>query len=178
MTMNAPLRHATTPRRVSLASGQRGGLRAWAVPTGLIVAAGLLTVGLSLPVLHVQKLVFWKSDYSIVAGIRGMWAAGQYGLAALIFFFSVLFPYAKLGALGVLWYGRFSPVRRGRLLEWLKVLGKWSMLDVFVVAVIVVITKSGGPLDAEPRVGIYVFGAAVVWSLVLSMYVDRVASRG
>ena len=60
---------------------------------------------------------------------------------------------------------------------WLEVLGRWSMLDVFVVAIIVVIAKSGGALEARPQIGIYLFASAVLASLLMTYQLRSLARR-
>ena len=52
------------------------------------------------------------------------------------------------------------------MVEWLGSLGKWSMLDVFVVAMMVIITKISGFASAQPRIGIYFFGASVFLAML------------
>jgi paraquat-inducible protein A len=57
-------------------------------------------------------------------------------------------------------------------------LGKWSMLDVFVIAVTIVIVKVGGSFaKAEPRPGLYVFSLAVFLSMILTGRVHKLAAR-
>ncbi len=67
--------------------------------------------------------------------------------------------------------------QRQRLLYWLGILGKWSMMDVFVVAITVVLVKAGGLVNAEPQRGIYVFGAAVLSSMIVTMLFDSIAAK-
>jgi len=147
------------------------------VPALLLITAAALTAGLSLPIMHVEKLVFWKDDYSILDGIVGMWNDRQFGLATLIFFFSIVFPYLKLGVLTWIWFAPMTDTGRQTALTWLSHLGKWSMLDVFVVAVLVVIAKAGSLLNADPRVGVWVFGGAILTSMGLTVYIKRLASE-
>ncbi len=93
----------------------------------------------------------------------------------MIFLFSVVFPMVKLVALLVLWFVKVAARRRVTILHWLSVLGKWSMLDVCVIAMVVVIVKAGGLITAQARVGLYVFGLAIVASMLISMYGDHPA---
>ena len=67
--------------------------------------------------------------------------------------------------------------QRLRVFKWLEILGRWSMLDVFVVAMIVVIAKSGGALKASPKIGIYLFAIAVLLSLVVTVHIRSLARR-
>ncbi len=143
----------------------------------LLACSILLIAGLVLPVLTVEKLVLWESTFSIVSGVWALAREGNVWLAAILFFFSITFPIAKLVALWLVWAGEVSGRRRERLLAGLRTLGKWSMLDVFVVAVTVVAVKLGALATAHPRGGILAFAAAVVLSMIATSQVDRPGSR-
>lgn len=137
----------------------------------------LLVIALSLPLMTVEKLVFWKNEYSVIEGVRGLWDQGQYALAVILFFFSIVFPTLKLAMLGVIWTIRLAERRRQALLQWLGILGKWSMLDVFVVAILIVLVKLGPLARVQPRRGVYWFAAAILLSMITSMYVDSLAQK-
>jgi paraquat-inducible protein A len=162
-------------RRVALR--ERHPRHALAVPVAIVGSAALLGAGLSLPLLHAQQMVFWKSTYSVWAGVLELWRQGEQFLAAILFFFSMVFPAAKLLGLLLIWFVRLPEERREWLLHWLGLLGKWSMLDVFVVAILIVLVKLGPLARIEPRVGVYVFAAAIAASMLTTMYVDRLARR-
>ncbi|MBI3333147.1 MAG: paraquat-inducible protein A [Candidatus Omnitrophica bacterium] len=139
-----------------------------------------LVVGLSLPIVTVEKKVLWKeaeNTYSVVSGIKDLAHQGDYFLAAVVFFFSLIFPFAKLISLFFVWLVRLNPDQRTQVLRWLEILGKWSMLDVFAVAILVVLAKLRTLTTVEPRVGIYFFGASILLSMVTTMYIDRLAGK-
>jgi paraquat-inducible protein A len=122
-------------------------------------------------------MIFWESEYSVLTGIAGLWDDGQHILAVVILFFSVLFPVAKLGLLWCVWTLRYSTEQRTLVIVWLERLGKWSMLDVFAVAILVVAAKLGAAADVRPRPGVYVFGAAVVLSMIATGLTERLAKH-
>jgi paraquat-inducible protein A len=146
-----------------------------AVSVALLVSTTLLLTGLSLPLLHAQQMIFWKSTYSVWTGVVALWEANELLLATVLLFFSIVFPVAKLAALSVIWFVRLPQQQRARLLHRLELLGKWSMLDVFVVAILIVLVKLGPLAKVEPRAGVYVFAAAIACSMLTTMYVDRLA---
>ena len=133
-------------------------------------------VGLTLPVLTIRK-IWEKNTFSVLSGIQNLYDDKQYFLAFIIFFFSIVFPVIKLCSLGILWVVRLKEEHQKSILYWLELLGKWSMLDVFVVAVLVVTVKLGILATAEPRRGIYVFGAAILVSMVVTFLADNLAKR-
>ncbi len=144
----------------------------------MIFSSGiLLVVGLSLPLMKVEKMIFWKNEYSVITGILGLMHDQEYFLAAILFFFSVVFPAIKLITLGILWQVKFDETKRRRILEWLGVLGKWSMLDVFVVAILIVAVKLGPLANVEPKIGVYVFSLAIAAAILTTMQVEKLAKR-
>jgi len=147
------------------------------VPLLILASFVLLLIALSLPLLTVEKMVFWKNDYSVIAGVHGLWQQGQYALAIILFFFSIVFPLFKLATLGFIWFIRLAERKRQAVLHWLGILGKWSMLDVFVVAILIVLVKLGPLAKVQPQRGVYWFAAAIFLSMITSMYVDSLARK-
>lgn len=143
------------------------------VPTLILFSAVLLGAGLFLPLMNVEKMVFWKNEYSVLTGIRGLFEAKEYFLSGILFFFCLVFPILKIFMLGILWQFKFEDDRRNKILEWLSILGKWSMLDVFVVAILIVAVKLGPLANVEPRIGVYVFCAAILVSITTTAWVER-----
>lgn len=142
----------------------------------LIVAATCLGIGLFKPVLSIQHMILFQDAFSIWEGIRILYQDKQYFLTILVFFFSIIFPIVKLVLLFVIWVFPFKESDRDFILRWLEVLGKWSMLDVFVVALIIVAAKLAVFASAEPQFGIYVFAAAIFLSMITSFLIHRVNS--
>jgi paraquat-inducible protein A len=143
----------------------------------LIVASALLLASaLRMPVLTTHQ-VWVHNTFSVFSGIQLLWNDGNVFLALLIFFFSIVFPIVKLAALLMIWVARLPEARRRAILNVLTALGKWSMLDVFVVAVVVVAVKLGIFSKANPEPGIYVFGASIFLSMVVSVEIDRLAGK-
>ena len=146
----------------------------------ILLSAGvlLLPLGLLLPTLTLSKIGgASESDFSVVTGIVDLARGGNLLLAFIIFVFSFLFPIVKLTSLWILWFRRLEPEYRERALYHLKVLGKWSMLDVFVVAVFIGSVQFGFLARATPRYGLYLFFGAVVLSMLATFLEYRLARR-
>jgi paraquat-inducible protein A len=138
----------------------------------IIASAVLFFIGLRLPVLTVRKL--WeKNTFSIISGIINLWNGKYYFISFIILFFSVIFPIVKLVTLFAIWFVKLRGNQRKRLLRGLSFLGKWSMLDVFVTAIIVVSIKLGVLASAKVEIGIYYFGT----SILLAMFVTNLQSN-
>jgi paraquat-inducible protein A len=143
----------------------------------ILASLVLLLLALSLPLMTVEKMMSWKNAYSVIAGVHGLWEQGQCALAIILFFFSIVFPVFKLAMLGFLWGVRLAEQKRQAVLHWLGILGKWSMLDVFVVATLIVLVKLGPLARIQPQRGVYWFAAAILLSVITSMYVDSLAQK-
>ncbi len=146
------------------------------IPILIVAASALFLTGIFMPVLTLKSLIS-KNTFSILSGIENLWIEKHYALVFTIFFFSIVFPAAKLLSLTWLWFARVTNHQRKKALFWLKVLGKWSMLDVFVVAVIIVAVKFGLMTKAEPRPGVYVFGSSILMSMLLTFWMDLLSHR-
>ncbi len=146
------------------------------LPALIFLSACLLVAGIFMPVLTVKQ-VFMTNTFSVLSGIQNLWLEHNIILALIIFFFSIVFPTAKLVILFWIWAFPLADERRKQTIYWLKVLGKWSMLDVFVVAVTIVAVKFGLMATAEPRVGIYVFSLAIIFSMTATFWTDSLSQK-
>ena len=150
------------------------------VPVWIGAALVVLVAGLSLPILTVEKTIFWRhweNHYSVFVGVIELAKSGDWLLSVILFFFSMVFPFAKLFSLAVLWYRKLSEADRAKTLRWLEALGKWSMLDVFVVAILIVAAKLRDLTQVQPRIGVYLFGLAIILSMLITTRVNRLARR-
>ena len=138
----------------------------------LIAAAALLLYGLQAPILTLEKFYFFTNTVSLLSALQQLAQEAEWGLFVLIGAFSVVFPLLKLLILLLIWnFDRARGERHRRHLHWLSVYGKWSMLDVFVVALLVVSVKLGVMAQAHVEIGIYAFAASVVLTMFLSAWI-------
>ncbi len=151
------------------------GLR-WLVPGLLATASVSLFLGLFLPFFHVRKFWIFEDAVSAVGGILSLFDAGEYFLFVVIGVFTIIFPISKIVLLSLIWMDRRLKSDRVRRLQiWVSHLGKWSMLDVFVVAVLLVMIRAAtGMADMTVGVGLYLFTAAIMINQVASSIVDRI----
>ena len=119
---------------------------------------------------------FQVQTYSLLGGIRRLWVDGQSGLAAVLFLFSVLFPVIKLTGL-VLQTGQLLPTTSSTVV-WLSRLGKWSMLDVLVLALVVVAFKAfPGGTRIELCWGTWTFALSVIAGMAASQLMSGAKDR-
>ena len=144
------------------------------VNLSLLAALGLLLAGLTWPVLTLEKFYFFENTVSLWSALMQLISEQEWGLVAILGLFSVVFPVLKLLWLFVLWnLESATSSAHHRHLHWLAVFARWSMLDVFVVALLVVSVKLGALAQAHVEAGIYAFAASVVLTIVLSGWIVR-----
>ncbi|MGD2055399.1 MAG: paraquat-inducible protein A [Gammaproteobacteria bacterium] len=145
----------------------------------LLLAAGvLLAVGLVSPVITLEKFVLIHNTFSVLSGVVQLFQEGQYFLGMVVAGFSVLLPVLKLAVL----FRLLSPAMADRrhLHRYLALMhdyGRWSMLDVFVVAVMVVAVKLGVFVEVQMRYGLYAFAAAALLIMFVTARVVRLTDR-
>ena len=140
----------------------------------LLAAAPMLVAGLTMPAISVSRLVFFEQQYSLMQAILAYWSQGQWALFILVLVFSVLIPASKV-LIGLLaWLaGQNRPQLVRRMLRVLAAISKWSMLDVFIVALTVLVVD-GRILDsADVHVGIILFAAAAIASTLATQRLNR-----
>ncbi|MEO1191775.1 MAG: paraquat-inducible protein A [Pseudomonadota bacterium] len=165
------------PQGASLAqiSGVR---RRWLVGFLLALSSVLLLAGWLAPIMTVEAFIFLGDEVSILDSVWRLLTSGEIFLFVVILLFSIVFPLAKLGMAFYLWF--LAPVTRPgflKTLHWIELLGKWSMLDVFVVALIVVALQISIVSDVSVHAGIYLFTLAVTLSLGTVSYMAALARR-
>lgn len=141
--------------------------RTWA----LLISAVLLYLPANLlPVMETTSLLERHED-TIIGGVVYFWTTGSAGLAVLIFTVSILIPLFKMGILAYLALAARSgsvPSRRQcmtmyRLIEFI---GRWSMLDVFVVALMVGLVRFNSMAAVAAGPGASAFGAVVILTML------------
>jgi len=129
----------------------------------LVISSILLLAGLFLPMLTITQFIVISNDFSVISGITELWKAGQYILFIVIACFSVVVPLTKIALLFKLLQNdnRPHPIKM-KLLRLIHDYGRWAMLDVMVVAMLIVTVKMGAIASIQIHPGLYVFGAAVL----------------
>ena len=162
-----------------------GGDAAYAM---LAVSVVALAVGLMAPILSISaskalpllgETIFQFESKGVLATIDTLNTTGNRWLAALLLLFSVVIPLAKTLLTGLTFFaGSHHLLRRGVTLA--KHIGKWSMADVFVVAILVAFfaNHDHGLTDAEVQVGLWFFAGYVVLSLIATQLISRRLERG
>ncbi len=143
----------------------------------LLVALPLLVAGLAMPAISITRLFVFTDTYSIAGTVFAFWTSGNYLLFCIVLFFSVLFPAAKI--LIALWAwstgeedGEGENLRR--ICRLFAAISKWSMLDVFIVALTVLAVEGSLLGAADVHLGIVLFAMSVILS---TLAIQRLAAR-
>ncbi|MFN7878111.1 MAG: paraquat-inducible protein A [Pirellula sp.] len=137
-----------------------------------IAALALYPSAILLPIMKIERLGH-HHESSVLGGIWELVTSGNIFIAAVIFLFSILFPLFKLIALVELtWLELFSHRHRAftyRMMEWA---GKWSMMDVMLIAFLVMSVKLSGLIEFQFGLAIFSFFACVSFSLLATIAFD------
>lgn len=148
-----------------------GRWRQGAVNLFLLAAALAFGIGIWAPMLTLTRLMLIENTYSVLSGIWQLFLEREYPLFVILGVFTVVLPVVKLGLLLYAW--NRPGTAHGRMLRWMDLLGKWSMLDVFVVAVLIASVRLGPLATMELHYGLYLFSASVVMIMLASHVVYR-----
>ena len=112
-----------------------------------------------------------------MGGIHELWVGGSWELAVIVFIASIAVPLLKIAALVLLTWtaqrrSRWRQQDRARLYRLVETVGHWSMLDVFVVVLLVGMVRFGVIATVEPEAGLLAFGAVVVATMLASASFD------
>lgn len=158
-------------------------LRAFTI-FGSLAAMVTLLFGLTIPILMVtiHKEVAYLGDIvlsfeskGVLGSIAKLWESGDAVVAVAILLFSVVAPVIKVLSLLIVSLFVESEFAHG-IVKFFKMIGKWSMADVFVVALFLVyLTANKGEISrAEVEVGLYFFLAYVIVSMLVSISADKI----
>jgi paraquat-inducible protein A len=118
-----------------------------------------------LPMLTSSKFVFSKHTFSLLSGLGDLFREREYPLFTLILLFCVITPTIKLLILAKFWIQCRKP-DTDRTLEWISKIGRWSMIDVFMCAVLFVMLRLGITITITIHEGLYFFIATVLSSMI------------
>jgi len=129
-----------------------------------------------LPIMETVSL-FGKQDDTILSGVVYLWNAGSWPLALVVFTASIMVPLLKIISLSFLllsihfrWH--LAPLQRTRLYRVLEAVGPWSMLDIYVVALLVALVKLQSLATVVAKPGALAFAAVVVLTMLATMAFD------
>lgn len=142
-----------------------------------LVAAYILYIPANLlPVMQTES-IFGLQDDTIMSGVLLLMATGSWPLALLVFLASIVIPLLKLFSMSVLILGSLRKsnkhqLQRAQLFRIIEIIGRWSMLDVYVVTVLVALVQFQNLVSVSPGGGAFAFAAVVVLTLLSAQNFD------
>lgn len=139
----------------------------WLLAFFLMSGALSFAAGILLPLLVLEKLYFFSETPSLLQIVAGLWQNDDVLLAVLVAAFSLVFPLAKLFVLFLEAIGQFS--RNGqasRAFRHMSMVGRWSMMDVLLVAIVIFAAKTSGFATATTQPGLWFYAYAALASAV------------
>ena len=147
--------------------------RTWA----LLIAGYVLFIPANLLPITITRSLFGIQSDTIMSGVAYFWNDGSYDLAIIIFTASIFVPLSKLLSLTFLAYtvqkrAKWHPLQRTRLYRMVEFVGKWSMLDIFVVAMLAQLVQFSSLASIEAGPGAIAFASVVVVTMFAAMSFD------
>ena len=147
--------------------------RTWA----LLIAAYILYIPANLLPMMVTTSPRGTANDTIMSGVIYLWSSGSWPLALLVFLASITIPRAKLLSMTFLAWSvqrrsAWQPEQRARIYRMVEIVGRWSMLDVYVVTIMAALVQMQplAAIDAGPAA--IAFGAVVVLTLLAANSFD------
>lgn len=146
---------------------------AWA----FLLAAMLCYIPANLMPIMLTEMLSGTQRDTIMSGVAYLWRSGSWPLALVVFVASVLVPLLKILSMLLLlltvhWRSRWAPRQRTRLYRLLEVVGPWSMLDIYVVGLLVALVQLQSLATIKAGPGAIAFGAVVVLTMLSAMHFD------
>lgn len=147
--------------------------RTWA----LLLSAALLYIPANLlPIMSVHMLGR-GSPATIMGGVIELIQAGMLPIALVVFVASILVPSFKLLGIALLLYSVqrhqvMSPRQRILMYRFIEWIGRWSMLDIFVIAILVALVSFGNLASIEAGAGALAFAAVVILTMLAAITFD------
>lgn len=140
--------------------------RTWA----LLITAIILYIPAN--ILPIMTVSFWGDGHpdTIFSGVIQLLDSGMWPLALLIFVASLVIPVLKLIILILLLVSintkaHWHPKDRTKLYRFTEFVGRWSMVDVFVIAILVTLVQFGNTASVTPGLGALSFAAVVILTM-------------
>ena len=142
----------------------------------LITAAMLYFPANFLPITYTR--IFGREvESTLLGGVVTLWEHGDKPIAVIIFVASILVPLGKMTVLSWLCLSvqlgsNFALTQKTKLYRVADFVGRWSMIDVFVVGILVALVQVGNILTIRPGVAAVAFAAMVVTTMLASLSFD------
>jgi paraquat-inducible protein A len=133
----------------------------------IILATVFFALGIILPVIRFTTVYVWTNEHSIATIIWALYESNEYFLCAVVFAVSIFFPFLKLlYLLTLVTSPDLPPEFRRRSFSTMEWLGRYSMTDVMVLALMIFYVNSSGYTEAIVMPGVYFFAASALITML------------
>lgn len=144
----------------------------------LLLTLFLFIAGVSLPILTITKLLVVTNEVSILTGLLQLIEEQHYFIFLVILSFSIVLPLLKLYYLYLLSARKaINNQKYSKYLHLMHRYGRWSMLDVFVIAILIMTVKLGALASVEIESGMFYFTAAVILLMIITSVMVNLESK-
>lgn len=152
-------------------------------PASLMITSALLVSALVMYIpanfFPIMQTTFLGSSEpsTIMGGVLLLWSLGSYPVALIIFVASIVIPIAKIASLIWLCWQCYYPSQRGikqkmMLYKMTEFVGRWSMIDIFVVAVLTSLVQLGNLISILPGIAVISFASVVILTMWAALIFD------
>jgi paraquat-inducible protein A len=137
-----------------------------------LAALALFPAAVFLPILEIEKLGQHHQS-SVIGGILELFRSGNLLVGTIILVFSIVFPLAKIIALIELsWLGALRQRHQAWTYRWMEQIGKWSMMDVMLLALLVMMIKLSDLVQFHFGPAVIAFALCVAMSMIAAICFD------
>ncbi len=137
-----------------------------------MAALALFPAAVLLPILEIEKLGQHHQS-SVIGGILELFRSGNLLVGTIILVFSIVFPLAKIVALIELsWLGALRQRHQAWTYRWMEQIGKWSMMDVMLLALLVMMIKLSDLVQFHFGPAVIAFALCVAMSMIAAICFD------
>lgn len=170
-----PVDQEVCPRCESKGHVRRKNSLQWTM--ALLITSIMLYLPANILPIMITNLLGDEMPSTIMAGVVLLWGEGSYPVALVIFIASIMVPTLKMIAIAWLcWdakgHGKRDSERMHFIYEVVEFVGRWSMIDVFVIAVLSALVRIGGLMSIYPAIGALMFALVVIMTMFAAMTFD------
>lgn len=170
-----PVAQQECPRCGVVAHARRKHSLQWTM--ALLITSVMLYVPANLLPIMITETLGSAMPSNIMAGVILLWGDGSYPVALVIFIASIMVPSLKMLAIGWLCWdasgrGQRDSHKMHRIYEVVEFVGRWSMIDVFVIAVLSALVRMGQLMKIYPAWGAVLFALVVILTMIAAMTFD------
>ena len=170
-----PATQKSCPRCGVIAAPRRKHSLQWTL--ALLFTSLMLYIPANLLPIMVTETLGTPYPSNIMAGVILLWSDGSYPVALVIFIASIMVPSLKMLAIGWLCWnasgrGHRDSEKMHLVYEVVEFVGRWSMIDVFVIAVLSALVRMGQLMNVYPATGALLFALVVILTMIAAITFD------